>query len=314
MRFSLLVVTTDRLHAVKRLFRSLEAQTCKDFSVVFVHEETCAARAAELARRCGGIENMTLLPVSVCGVSRARNRGLPLCGGDIIAFPDDDCVYAPHTLAAAAEMFRLYPEADGLLAAGADAKTTGHPATPGHEEVDDTLRTSGPEKIRRDSDVADNLPPSGERTGRARPVNRYAVFGDSETWRQFYRRRCVESVGAFDERLGAGSGYPYGSGEDTDYALRVLRAGFRVLRAPSVTVRHPAPDVRDPGLGARIEAYACGRMYLLRKHSLPLWFRLANVLYPLAALALDIPRAALPVIAYRRRMFAARLAHFQEKG
>jgi hypothetical protein len=55
-------------------------------------------------------------------------------------------------------------------------------------------------------------------------------------------------------------------------------------------------------------------MYLLRKHSLPLWFRLANVLYPLAALLPDIPRAVLPVIAYRRRMFAARLAHFQEKG
>ncbi|MDR2604083.1 MAG: glycosyltransferase family 2 protein, partial [Desulfovibrio sp.] len=226
MRFSLLVATTDRLPAVERLFRSLEAQTCKDFTVVLVHEESCASRAAELARRCGGIGDMTLLPVPVCGISAARNRGLPLCGGDVIAFPDDDCVYAPHTLAAAAELFRLHPEADGILAAGADLKPQGY------GEVSEALPTCETGGTCRDREVINGLPTDGARA--ARPVNRYAVFGCSETWRQFYRRRCVEGVGAFDEALGAGSGYPYGSGEDTDYALRVLRAGFRMLRAPSV--------------------------------------------------------------------------------
>jgi hypothetical protein len=304
MTFSLLVVTTDRLTMVDSLFRSLETQTRKDFEVVFIHGERCAVQAAGLASRFEGTLDIKRRAVPACGVSKARNLALPLCGGDVVAFPDDDCVYVPHTLAAAAEIFRLYPEAGGILAAGADLEPLGH------EEVSEALPTFGTKETRRDREVDAGLSPGGARAARALPVNRYAVFGRSETWRQFYRRRCVESVGAFDEALGPGSGYPYGCGEDTDYALRVLRAGFRILRAPSVVVRHPAPNVRDPGLGARVEAYACGRMYLLRKHSLPLWFRLANVLYPLAALVPDISRAVLPVIAYRRRMFAARLAHF----
>ena len=36
----------------------------------------------------------------------------------------------------------------------------------------------------------------------------------------------VEAVGAFDETLGPGAGTPWGSGEDTDYHLRILKAGF----------------------------------------------------------------------------------------
>jgi GT2 family glycosyltransferase len=304
MKFSLLVVTTDRLSMTERLFGSLTEQTLKDFEVVFLHDERCAAQAAGLVSRFADALVIERRAVPSCGISRARNLGLPLCGGEIIAFPDDDCAYAPDTLTAVADVFRLHPEADGILAVGTD------PETPGHGKVSGALPTSGTAGTRRNRHIAGSLPTGGERAARARSVNRYALFGCSETWRQFYRRRCVESVGAFDETLGAGGGSPYGSGEDTDYALRALRAGFRILRAPSVAVRHPAPDMRDPDLDAKVEAYARGRMYLLRKHSLPLWFRLANVMYPPAALIPDVLRAIPPAVAYRRRMFAARLAHF----
>jgi GT2 family glycosyltransferase len=270
-------VTTSRLALVERLFRSLADQTYKNFDVVFVHEQPCAAEAAALAEKFVGDVKILALPVPVCGVSRARNLGLPHLGGDIVSFPDDDCVYTPDTLSEIVALFRARPEVDALLAARADLE----------------------EAIPADS--AAKAPVA---------VNRYALFGCSETFLQFYRSPCVRSIGAFDEKLGAGTGLPYGCGEDTDYALRAMQAGFTVLRAPSARVRHPPVDFSDRSLAAKVEAYARGRMYLLRKHALPLWFRLANVAYPLAALAREVPGQGLQTLSYRWRMFAARLANF----
>ncbi|MDR2489365.1 MAG: glycosyltransferase [Desulfovibrio sp.] len=276
MKCSLLVATTDRLALAERLFHSLAEQKHKDFEVIFVYEESCAEEAAALAEAFRAKLDIRLLSAPRCGVSQARNLGLPLLTGEITAFPDDDCVYPPDTLSGIVELFRVHPEADALLAARADLDEA-LPAPPG---------ATAPV-----------------------PVNRYALFGCSETFLQFYRSACARNVGVFDEKLGAGTGLPYGCGEDTDYALRAMRAGFTVLRAPSVRVRHPSVDYNDQFLLAKVEAYARGRMRLLRKHSLPLWFRLANVVYPLMALLRELPRQGLKSARYRWRMFRARLVN-----
>ncbi len=48
------------------------------------------------------------------GVSQARNAGLQHAGGDVLAFPDDDCRYPPDLLRRAAEFFAKHPEIGGL--------------------------------------------------------------------------------------------------------------------------------------------------------------------------------------------------------
>lgn len=277
MRCSLLVATTNRLTLVERLFRSLVEQKHENFEVVFVYEETCAMEAAALVDAFQASLCIKPLSVPCCGISTARNFGLPSLTGEIIAFPDDDCVYMPDTLSEVVSTFLTRPTADVLLAARAD--------------LDETI-------------------PANTGTNAPGVVNRYALFGCSETFLQFYRSPCVRSVGSFDEKLGAGTGLPYGCGEDTDYVLRAMQAGFTVLRTPSVQVRHPSVDFDDQSMCAKVEAYACGRMYLLRKHALPLWFRVANVVYPLAALVRELPKQGLRTIGYRWRMFSARLANF----
>jgi GT2 family glycosyltransferase len=277
MKCSLLVATTNRLTLVERLFRSLVEQKHKNFEVVFVYEEPCATDAVALTEAFQANLDIKSLSVPRCGISRARNLGLSLLTGDLVSFPDDDCVYTPDTLSEIVAIFRAYPKADGLLAARAGLDTT---------------------------------VPVGTGSNAPGMVSRYALFGCSETFLQFYRSSCIRGVGSFDEKLGAGTGLPYGCGEDTDYALRALQAGFTVLRAPSVWVRHPSMDFSAQSMAAKVEAYACGRMYLLRKHALPLWFRVVNVVYPLAALAWEAPRHGLQTTGYRWRMFSARLANF----
>ncbi len=99
---------------------------------------------------------------------------------------------------------------------------------------------------------------------------------------------------------------PWGCGEDTDYLLRVLAAGFSVARCNAIRVHHPAPDMADPALLTKMYAYGMGRMYLLRKHRFPIWFRMANVIYPLLRLPLELPRHGWGAARYRVAMFLGR--------
>jgi GT2 family glycosyltransferase len=275
VKFSLITVTTDRLPLTERLLRSLAAQTHKNFEILFVHGPACSEGARALAGRFPDLDVKVFASRDHC-LSRSRNLALPHAAGDIVAFPDDDCVYEPDTLTEILSLFQRRSEADVLLAGLRDL-----------EEEEERCSARGKDALR--------------------PVGRYAVFRGSETFLQFYRRRCVDAVGPFDERLGPGTGLPYGSGEDTDYVLRAAEAGFGVFRAPSAVVRHPAADLRDPGLRDKVKAYARGRMYLLRKHKMPFWFKLANSVYPLLCIPGECLKACGPVLGYRWTMFAARL-------
>ena len=81
----------------------------------------------------------------------------------------------------------------------------------------------------------------------------------------FLRRELVERVGAFDERLGLGSGGRTSSGEETDYLVRAVSSGARIGYDPTLVVLH---DVRedDASIGLR-DGASLG--YLLRKHRYP---------------------------------------------
>ncbi|MDR2820444.1 MAG: glycosyltransferase family 2 protein [Desulfovibrio sp.] len=273
MKFSLIVVTTDRLNLVQRLFTNLCAQTHKDFEILFVHGPKVAEAALKtLLEPFAGLDLKILVSQDHC-LSRSRNLALPQVTGDIIAFPDDDCVYEPDTLARCAEAFARSPQPDVILGRTADL----------------------------DADIA--------ATGFAlKPCSsRYALFRHSVSYVQFHKKNVVQVVGGFDENLGVGCATPYQSGEDTDYVLRAFEQHFAIAHTPAVVVRHPVVDLRDPSLQVKVKNYAAGRMYLLRKYGLPLWFRLANVAYPLARLPVECLRACLPVARYRWGMFRMRL-------
>lgn len=274
--FSLLVVTTDRVASVRRLFTSLCAQTYREFSLVFVFEDKCEQEALALAGEFSA--HFPILPIttSCCGVSRARNIGIPHLTGEYIAFPDDDCIYHPETLERAAYMFSRHPEVDAFL---------GRRLNPG------------------------TMPGTRKMGGKVRPLGLYFLFHCSETFLQFYRRACVDALGDWDEMLGGGTQYPYGCGEDTDYVLRAHLKGCNVVRAPAVGVEHPSVNYDHPQLLQKTASYAHGRMFLLRKHQLPLWFRLANVIYPLFCLPAEFIRHGGKGAAYRWRMFLSRAKH-----
>lgn len=165
------------------------------------------------------------------GLSHARNAGLELVDADVVAFPDDDCVYPPGLLSRVGELLTADAGLDGVTGRAEDASG----ASSDSWSEDAAILT------------ADNL------------WNRGISFAI------FLRRALVERVGGFDERLGLGSPEPWASGEEIDYLIRAVREGARIAYDPSLVVRHAVRE-DDARIGAR-DGASVG--YLLRKHDYP---------------------------------------------
>jgi glycosyltransferase involved in cell wall biosynthesis len=107
--FDLVVATVDRVDALDRLLASLDAQTHRGFRVLLVDQNDDDRLANVIAAHPRlQLERLE----SAKGLSRARNVALTEVTGDVIAFPDDDCVYPPDLLERVAARFT--PDLDGL--------------------------------------------------------------------------------------------------------------------------------------------------------------------------------------------------------
>ena len=226
--FDLVVATVDRTEPLERLFDSLQRQTHSRFRVLLA-DQNDDDRLEPIVAAHPALDVLHLR--SDRGLSRARNRALPETRADIVAFPDDDCVYGDDLLERVASRLADDRSLQGLTGGAADADGSSSPS----------WKTDAAELTR------DNL------------WNRAISFT------MFVRRELVTVVGRFDEQLGLGSGTPWSSGEEIDYLIRALRAGARIEYDPSVVVEHHTA-VHDGALGAR-DGASVG--YLLRKHGYP---------------------------------------------
>jgi len=222
--FDLVVATVGRTNELDRLLASLTAQHYPGLRVLLVDQN-------EDERLAGIVAGSSLDVVhlhSPRGLSRARNAAIPHLTADIVAFPDDDCVYPDGTLDRVAERFAAHALLDGLTGRAEDLAG----------------RSAASWKVDAARLSDDNL------------WNRAISFTI------FLRRTIVERVGPFDERLGLGSPEPWSSGEEIDYLVRAIRAGAVIDYDPSLVIRH---DVRanDASIGLR-DGASVG--YLLRKH------------------------------------------------
>lgn len=210
-RFDLVVATVDRTDDLAALLAALDAQTHRDFRVVVV-DQNPDDRVAELLRGHPRLDVLHLR--SARGLSRARNAALPHLDAELVAFPDDDCSYAPDVLARVAERFAADPGLDGL--SGRAESRDGHAV--------------------------------GRWPDDARRVRADTVWHTANSHTIFLRRELVVRVGAFDEALGLGSGTPWSSGEEIDYLVRALRLGARIEYDPSLVITHPVKPSTADGL------------------------------------------------------------------
>jgi glycosyltransferase involved in cell wall biosynthesis len=93
--FDLVVATIDRVDELGRLLGSLERQTHRDFRVLVADQNDDDRLEPVLAGHASLRTERVRAPR---GLSRARNAALGHVQADVVAFPDDDCVYPDDLL------------------------------------------------------------------------------------------------------------------------------------------------------------------------------------------------------------------------
>jgi glycosyltransferase involved in cell wall biosynthesis len=239
LKVSLIVATLgERPFDLCALLRSLEPQAKFIKQVIIVDQHPDHRRVPGLISAFS--ESLPIVHTrSERGLSRARNHGLLLVKGDLVAFPDDDCLYPDGLLEWVVDWFETNYEYD-ILAVGAN-------------DADGTM--SGNRWIQSACDI--------------RPINAFrTTFSPS----LFLCTDLAQST-RFDEQLGVGSGTPYGSGEETDYVLRLLRRRARGRFDRTRHIIHPRRDMLSGTVsGPRALAYGIGMGHVLRINSLTcLW-------------------------------------------
>jgi glycosyltransferase involved in cell wall biosynthesis len=276
MKLLLVLSTIGRTEEVGRFLASLEAQHGADYELVVVDQNADERLAPVLAPYR---DRMPLRHVrSARGLSKGRNVGLDALSGvsgDLVAFPDDDCWYPPGLLARVGAWFEANPGADGVSGISLDEQ-----GRPSAARWDDSPGA----------------------------IDRWNVWRRAISFSFFLRSNVARTIGGFDESLGVGAGTPWGSGEETDYLLRALEAGFSLRFDPSIAVHHPEPVRAHTGPDARrAYTYGSGMGRVMRKHGYPACFIAYQCLRPiggasLATLKRDLGHARFYLASARGRL------------
>lgn len=150
-------------------------------------------------------DNVTLAVEPMPGSYAARNRGLALAKGEVIAFTDADCIPAADWLERGVARLRQEPNCGQVV--GRINLFFADPQHPTAVELYESLTAFPQERLLR------------EQHGGA--------TANVLTW-----RRVIDRVGPFDLRLK--------SNGDLEWGRRVFEAGFQQVYADEVQVGHPA--------------------------------------------------------------------------
>lgn len=225
MYFSLIVATLNRTKELESLFKSLVKQDYFQFEVIVIDQNThnlvndiCLSYISKI--------NIKYFKVEFKGLSKARNFGLKFVSGSIIAFPDDDCIYATDVLSRVAYFFTKNNV--DILTGNTFDSITGKKY----------LKT-----FNRDTTI------------------KYCnVFKSGISYTIFIRYKNISDI-YFDENLGVGA--KFGSAEETDLIIKLLKLKYNGFYTPSILVYHPFSRNSDL---VRNYNYALGFGALHRKH------------------------------------------------
>lgn len=268
---SLIVATHGRAAELDALFASLAEGQNAGFEVILV-DQNADDRLAPVVARWDARLALRHLRSARPHANAARNLGLRHARGDLVAFPDDDCVLPPGTLARVRAAFDADP-ALGVLTGPAAAPQGGLG--------------------------------SGRWNPRSGPITRANVWTSVIEFNLWLRRDLALALGGFDEAMGPGAAF--GSAEGNDLVCRALQAGAVARYEHALRVIHPDKR-RTPEAVARAARYGRGLGFALRRHRAPAAVLLAFLIRPAGGAALSLLRGRWLDARYHAAALAGRVA------
>ena len=274
LQLSVIVPSHMRHEPLEHCLEDLSAQQGSggsSFEVVLVLQAYPAGAIDGIRRRFGDRLSLQIAEFpNGLGTSRARNTGLAMARGDIVAFLDDD-VRLPNRWVA--EVIAFYD--DPLL--GGVGGFVDHP---GHYNVarNTMYRLLGLTSNRYRIDWG------GFNVG---PAN-HPRDDQPAAWlsggNMSFRREAIEAVGGFDEALGS---FWH---EDVDVTHRVVKSGWKVISSRRMAVDHYPNSVNRPPLHAQMRERERSRVLFVWKAigDEPLWRTRYAARLALHALAMSV--------------------------
>ena len=213
---SIVLSTRNRSTLARNAVESILASACAEAELIVVDQSTFPDKAGILSDFRGD-RRFRLIRDAGFGLSRARNIGCDQSRAPFVLFTDDDCEICRGWDSALAAALRCDPQCGvvfGTVKAPSYDRTAG--LIPAYEAQPRTVRT-----IRHKSRI--------EGIGASMGIRK-------QVWRE---------LGGFDEHLGAGA--PLCAGEDTDFLVRALIAGYAASETGDAVVIHNGLRTWDEG-------------------------------------------------------------------
>lgn len=255
MKFSLIMCTLNRVNEVNRYLESLSNQSFRNFELIVVDQNE-DNRLEKIINRYKDCIDLTYIKSTEKGLSKNRNIGLKYVTGDIIAFPDDDCVYPKHTLERIQEIFSNN-KVDSITIQFTELIEEGK-----HQLELNNFDTSSLRNLKR--------------------INKYNCLRRTCSITVFVSKNVHNSIKQFNEKIGLG-GPLIQAGEDHDYVFNILKSGFNMIYVPQIAVLHPVPEINLLDKDQynknrnRIELTGKVNMYMANNHKLGIDFKFFRV-------------------------------------
>jgi glycosyltransferase involved in cell wall biosynthesis len=196
------MATLGRSREIELFLEKLKAQTYRTFELIIV-DQNQDNRVFDIYTRYNVHFPVKYIRSDKTGLSVNRNIALANCDGDIIAFPDDDCEYSENTLE---KVFDFFSNNNNFSFYTCNTKDKNQDAAIFNGPAFDT-----PVTLKNFMHTAIS----------------FTIFVRSEAIRAF----------RFDEQLGVGAGY--GSGEESDMLLFLLKNKKQGYYHTSDYIYHP---------------------------------------------------------------------------
>jgi glycosyltransferase involved in cell wall biosynthesis len=234
MQTSIIVCTRNRSDSIADTLEALSRLENQVFEVVVVDSSSNVEKenTAKLAEKYGAKYVFEPRP----GLSLARNTGISVANGEIIAFTDDDCIPAKDWLA---QKIKNYSDPAVWACTGRILQHNTGGASDLFEEVagqdlGDEKRSFTPEDVR--GGIRFLLTNIGKVFAKHMKSHAPAPFGIGHGSSLSFRREFFQKTGGCDVRFGAGA--PFKGCDDLEMLYRVLKSGHSIIYEPAAVVRH----------------------------------------------------------------------------